>query len=280
MYILKIRISDNCNQDCGYCTTLKGVGGKTELSIENINKYIELYIKEDVCLEITGGEPFLYKDIANFINKVNCKTVNINTNLSMSVNFFSKFVKKVNKKIKVAATYHHGQTDLIEFIKKCKDLDGILEIEEILVMYENKRSLKNYRIMKGFFGRGVVSIEPIINPWLDNRHTDVKTDEEFIKNGYIDLNGDQKKDDILTISEEINNKGKICQIAKKTITIDYDGRTDACTQVYNPKNSGRFNINSEVERVPNEVVCKWDKCLYMDNKFANCKENIENKKTQ
>lgn len=95
---LRISVTDRCNLRCLYCMPEKGVkliSHNDILSYEEITRLINIFKKLGLTkLRITGGEPFVRKEILNLIEDIkdNDTKVNISTNLHCD----SKIILKLN----------------------------------------------------------------------------------------------------------------------------------------------------------------------------------------
>lgn len=57
-----------CNYNCVYCSASKQIANNVALTYENFLKIVRIFQTKKVCkLNITGGEPFLHKDIEKMI---------------------------------------------------------------------------------------------------------------------------------------------------------------------------------------------------------------------
>lgn len=57
-----------CNYNCVYCSASKQIANNVALTYENFLKIVRIFETKKVCkLNITGGEPFLHKDIEKMI---------------------------------------------------------------------------------------------------------------------------------------------------------------------------------------------------------------------
>jgi radical SAM protein with 4Fe4S-binding SPASM domain len=103
LWLISMRITDRCNHRCAIC----GQFGSKGYNVEGTNKVlgevpVETYMKmvDEVChlkphIYITGGEPFLYKDLIPLVRYMKSKglTVQIVTNGSL-LEFFAEDVVK------------------------------------------------------------------------------------------------------------------------------------------------------------------------------------------
>jgi len=71
---LRLAVTDRCNLRCTYCMpeNVRYVNKKELLSFEEMYRLVQLLSTMGISkIRITGGEPFLRKDISNFIRKIN-----------------------------------------------------------------------------------------------------------------------------------------------------------------------------------------------------------------
>ena len=95
-----------CNFKCPYCTihAMKRAGNIQATWQDWVKAFNRL---DPEIMDITGGEPFLNKNLVDIINGLNCK-IGLTTNLSQSI---LEFVQKVSprKVISMTLSYHPSQ---------------------------------------------------------------------------------------------------------------------------------------------------------------------------
>lgn len=92
-------ITNKCNYKCKYCIFNSGICNDTELTYEDIKKVIDaLKAKNFKYLKITGGEPFIRKDIIDILKYASDKdmVVDISTNASLINKSMIKYLKDIN----------------------------------------------------------------------------------------------------------------------------------------------------------------------------------------
>jgi len=92
-------ITNKCNYKCKYCIFNSGVCKDAELTYEDIKKVIDdLKVKNFKYLKITGGEPFIRKDIIDILRYASDKDmfVDISTNASLITKSMIKYLKDIN----------------------------------------------------------------------------------------------------------------------------------------------------------------------------------------
>src|SRR3989339_1506852 len=123
MIIFSWDIHWTCNYDCPYCWWHNNW---TELALQNYypgtEKLVETWERiykmcGRVKLNLLGGEPLIYPDIASILDKiVELHEVEMTTNLSIGAGDLEK-IKSLNK-ITIGATFHPSFTSLSEFVDK------------------------------------------------------------------------------------------------------------------------------------------------------------------
>ena len=110
-----------CNYDCSYCIshdvnhpTLKR---SPEEIIDGIKFLISFYPdKKRKTLVLLGGEPFLYKPIAEVLNELtNLLPIYVLTNLSVSKNYLDKL--DYNNNLNISCSFHPEFSDPIKFVR-------------------------------------------------------------------------------------------------------------------------------------------------------------------
>ena len=80
---------EHCNNSCRFCSTSSPFAGKQTYSADAFLPWLELLTREGIefsSIAITGGEPFLHRDLFGFISKLNehfpHKQIGLTTNFS------------------------------------------------------------------------------------------------------------------------------------------------------------------------------------------------------
>lgn len=114
-----------CNYRCPYCWWH---GRWEDISAHNYypgaQKLVETWTRiyklyGPVCIDISGGEPFLYPGLLEFISEITkYHTLTINTNLSFKAEEMIEKVKNNRNKIRLNATFHPLFADFDMFAEK------------------------------------------------------------------------------------------------------------------------------------------------------------------
>lgn len=92
-------ITNKCNYKCKYCIFNSGVCNDDELTYEEVKRVIDQLKKKDFkYLKITGGEPFIRKDIIDILKYASDKDmiVDVSTNASLINESMIKTLKDIN----------------------------------------------------------------------------------------------------------------------------------------------------------------------------------------
>jgi len=98
---LRVAVTDRCNLRCFYCMPEEGINYLPRhelLSYEELLRLIEVFSELGISkVRLTGGEPFVRKDIMNFIENINkisgVKSIHITTNGVFAHQYLDDFEK-------------------------------------------------------------------------------------------------------------------------------------------------------------------------------------------
>ena len=98
---LRLAVTDRCNLRCFYCMPERGIqftDRKELLSYEEMRRIVQFLVSMGIeKLRITGGEPFVRKDMMDFLSAVsklkNLRKINITTNGTLTENLVPEFKK-------------------------------------------------------------------------------------------------------------------------------------------------------------------------------------------
>lgn len=147
-------LTNNCNLKCLHCYANAGEKNIQDLDIKNIYSFIDGISKKGCKeLQLTGGEPFLRKDIWEIVSHI--KTLNIDcieifTNLTLvtknDINLMKEHGVKIattflgpNEEIHDSITQRKGSfANLISSVEKIQNYDIPLQVA-IIVMRQNEK---------------------------------------------------------------------------------------------------------------------------------------------
>lgn len=132
-------VTNVCNYECSYCNAVPGQGELLKsnklvpsndqdawkqvlnrLSIKKIGKF---------DIQLLGGEPTIHPNFNTIINdlvdNVNCKEIEVFTNLSRGRKFLSELVTTSGSKLRFIASYHPEYFSS-GYVKKIVELNGVL----------------------------------------------------------------------------------------------------------------------------------------------------------
>lgn len=190
-----IELNQNCNLNCEYCF-YKDYGRKNEaLTVENL---IEKNIQNYDVIYLTGGEPFLNKDIKNilfYLNKIN-KKVSIYTNgiilnkmndieFKENLNLLDEIVITLDSFNKDYNLRENSEKEVLECIEKIVDFCREKLKVKIGINLYNLEELE--MIVENLLKKGVQSIT--FNLIHDIKKSDksmqISSDDEFTKMFFI-----------------------------------------------------------------------------------------------
>ncbi|MFZ4544088.1 MAG: GTP 3',8-cyclase MoaA [Saprospiraceae bacterium] len=136
---LRLAVTDRCNLRCTYCMPEEGLNWLKKdgiLSFEEMFRISNLLVNAGVDkIRITGGEPFIRKDIDKFIGKLasidKLKDIAITTNGTLTAPYISQFKKwKINS---CNLSLDALDSDIFFGITKRNDLDKVLDTIDLLL---------------------------------------------------------------------------------------------------------------------------------------------------
>ena len=173
-YIVHWRPTDMCNYDCSYCEPSNHLA-INKARLPNVDTLIKAAKKirdsvpddKSILVYITGGEPFLIKDVHKWFNWMgeNKMRVGIFTNGSLPLRMYD-YSKESFKNINIKISFHPESADIdkiVDFVKMIKDNGGNVEIRAMLAqglfnkIFELERKITDTLIVK-------VPVYPLHNP--------------------------------------------------------------------------------------------------------------------
>lgn len=154
--IINWRITLNCNFNCLYCGTHNNKKDFPSLkNLKDIVDFINELNREDIEINITGGEATTHPDFFNlleYIAEVFSKskthyTIRLFSNLSKPVSFYDKFFKILqDSKIRsdIFASFHKEFINLISFIEKYEYLNIKYKIVPFAFMLHSNKCAQSF----------------------------------------------------------------------------------------------------------------------------------------
>lgn len=181
---LRIAVTDRCNLRCFYCMPEEGINylpRKELLTYEELIQFTSIVAKLGVNkIRITGGEPFLRKDLTTFISNLNqipgIDSIHITTNGVLAGEYIHQFeeigIKSVNLSLDTL------DKEKFKLITRRDELDNVMSTLDALV----EKNIKTKINMVVMDGKNTNDILPMID--LSKRlPVDVRLIEEMPFNG-------------------------------------------------------------------------------------------------
>ncbi len=133
---VEIHVTDKCPHDCVFCSVKKHPFPNP--SLNEIKKDIIISSKFKKLI-LSGGEPFLRKDLLKIIEFAKAKNryIIIETNLtSLNETLLKKIIKAGVNELKIS--FHSHEKKTYERITKSKGFNSLLKNLELLKQYKNK----------------------------------------------------------------------------------------------------------------------------------------------
>ena len=172
-YIVHWRPTDMCNYDCSYCEPSNHLA-INKAKLPDVNDLIKASKKirdavpadKSVLVYITGGEPFLIKDVHKWFNYMgeNGMRVGIFTNGSLPLRVYD-YSKESFQNINIKISFHPESADIdkiVNFVNMIKDNNGNVEVRAMLAqglfdkIFELEKKLKDTPIYK-------IPVNPLYN---------------------------------------------------------------------------------------------------------------------
>jgi len=139
---LRVAVTDRCNLRCQYCMPEEGikyVERESLLSYEELYRIISLVAAKGIeKIRITGGEPFLRKDLMSFIERINdidgVNSIHLTTNGTLMNEHIPSFTKVGIKSVNLSL----DSIDPKRFhqITRRDDLDKVMESLHLLIEHD------------------------------------------------------------------------------------------------------------------------------------------------
>jgi MoaA/NifB/PqqE/SkfB family radical SAM enzyme len=221
-----------CNYKCSYCPVvtkydLAGIWGhSSELTARQWHDALERL--PPTAIYITGGEPFLYRDLPELINGMSAKhsLVGMVTNLSVPVHVY----RRIESRIHLNASFHREFTTQEDFIEKIRALKDHFHLcVNIVATPENLPVLENIRSV---FGDHEIDLH--VDPYLDPefRYT---AEQRQVLDRYIRPDRSAQAD---TTFDDFSTKQ--CSAGRNYIHLSPDGGVYTCSSGLGYLNSPQY----------------------------------------
>ncbi|GJQ61758.1 MAG: hypothetical protein SCALA702_08110 [Melioribacteraceae bacterium] len=250
----------NCNLDCDYCFDSKKEFNSEyrEINIDAVMNFLRSSVYK-YRIGLTGGEPFLIRNIIEFCEEVTTAghIISINSNLlSPKLVEFERKIDPANV-LFIHASYHH------------RELEKFNRLEKYLLHYKllEKSGFNIYAEAVLYPGDIGVLREVEIN--LNNLGIKLKF-APYIGRYEGDWYPDSYSDDLLRqfniapeIKEHFSQKGEICNAGYSAAIVDPDGDVRVC---FNYKEK-LGNITEAINWNEEPLICQHKKCGCPLNKY-------------
>ena len=303
-----------CNYQCKYCSFSKFINKKQKNIFLNLS-YLENFLitlyklkKQDIYIELIGGEPTLDKQLIQFSNNIYKYYPNIRvglyTNFSQDIFLYQQLIKN---NVNITITWHSQHNDIFNtnFIDKLKMLpeSSFSNNVDIHVMFEYNNiyeSISMFKILKekynstelrlldhdfltkqiyfldnAFYTKKQLKLySNIINKYPTNiDKTTIKITKYNGTTEFFSVN------DIYTRSDFYMFKNWICDAGYKYMYIDINGNIYPCLAYCEEKTNiigNIFNINDIMFK---KHICKFEKCpCVWEAQKTTIQQYIKNKK--
>ncbi len=269
-------ITFRCTYSCSYCPFCsKQSNFPQQFPIEcekSGEEWIEALKKiPPTSFYISGGEPFLYKDLPYIINNLPDKhsIIGIITNLSMPISVY----EKVSKKIHLNVSFHREFVNETDFIEKILALKNRFHINVNIVATE-----ENFDFIKNkihIFDKNEIPYH--IDPLVDNAN---KIHEYSIEYKELLKKYLEKSRTIKTEEKLAQKIPKKCSAGRNYYNLLPNGNALVCSRIIDYKYSpfiqeevdesaclgnifdGSFYLNSD------DCICKYDCIAHCDRDYA------------
>lgn len=137
--IFIIRITEMCNNNCNFCSTLSTRQTKRVLSFEYIKKLIDNYADENTFLEITGAEPTTHENFFDIIKYADKKFKHISIISNARIFCYEHNIEKLKdiKGISIKSSLHGHNSEIHDSLTCAKG-----SFDQALLSFKNISSAK------------------------------------------------------------------------------------------------------------------------------------------
>ncbi|MGM0609254.1 MAG: radical SAM/SPASM domain-containing protein [Candidatus Muiribacteriota bacterium] len=302
---INLVITNKCNSKCRTCNTWKKkTNDSDELSYEEYAKIFKNMPKEVCWLSITGGEPFLKKDIINLVdlainNLSGLKMVNISTNGLNRKNLmkFLQYTKKIpsinfllNFSLDGPEKIHNHIRNVDNAYRKCLDLfyeakKKSVKQKNIDIKIQTTVSKFNVDALEEFinFFRNDISVVTIFHKGAIYKNFVQKNDIKFNKKAsylfkknmnILPLNTSHYlkylyTKNLITYLDPHKKKKIDCVALKNSFTMYYNGDIFPCV-IWNKKVGNLRDFNYNITNLLNTTFSKKIKQDIQDHRCPGC----------
>lgn len=279
-------LSNVCNYSCSYCdpTLYDGSSGQPDLE-KSINFFNNLAKQKPggKLLQLTGGEPTVWKHLPEFLQKIdNSYFVQITTNASRTIRWWESLLEKTNRLDRVSISVHLEYANKEHIFNVVELLNSKIEITvNILASTANWNKVEEFaEYFKNKNINANVMIKPIRTHGLKNAIEYTNYQLEFIKNfqhsrtgksitrkvpAHFVIDGkDIRYKDALNIIATDNHKfkGWKCYFGQNRFVIWYNGDIYGA-MCSTARNNILGNINTDFSPLQESKICEDEYCSCM-----------------
>ena len=242
-----------CNLKCFYCKQNHSLGSN-RIPPELNNELGKLGVIDTFA--ITGGEPLLMENLAEFINSLNAKMIILFTNATLVTSKFIDTIK--DKNLHFHITYHYAGVDLGDFIIKTSMIGEKFRVGIRAVLHPS--------LTEDFIKKVSDSI-----PLQWKSYIGVYQDIRYPNKEYVNRYKEYLKEidnKIINNQCQISWRGKKCTAGKDIIFIFYNGDVYRCNTLLDRTLgnifSGEYKLLDEAEECPADIC----KCYHQGQMYA------------
>jgi len=264
-----------CNYRCPYCwwhgRWQELAGCHRNLSTnEWLGYWKNIYDKYGAAqIEVVGGEPFIYPDFVNLIEKLSAMhTIRITTNLSTNIDAFLEMINP--SRVKINPTFHPTFSDFNTFIKKCIALrdKGFTENVNYLAYPPQIKFIPGY---KAKFNRESLALT-VMTFWGEYNGKDYPASYTEEEKEIISIALGKRNNQEFQLVPKKMVKGKSCAAGYRYAVIQTDGTVLRCGgSGLNEKIGNFFDENFSLQAAPSACSAEHCKC----NEWAELLEDEE-----
>jgi MoaA/NifB/PqqE/SkfB family radical SAM enzyme len=280
-------ITQRCNYSCSYCESYNNTDPTQFRTLEEYSKAIE-YIKtyfdnKNARIDILGGEPILFKQWAELLNKIHevGLVANLTTNLSLNFKTLEKKIEKLKPLNCIDVSWHTQFSDDEKMLKNIKLLYETGHLRSISILGDKRywaRVVKAYNDTK-FTGIAEISFikdesagkKNVANKLYEYSEEEVKyirsttlNHKKVSKTQITYVNGQQE---VFSSIQEFfekgitNFKGMKCEIGQLKLHIKQNGDVYPSACFLNHPQARLGNVFKENVIKPNKpITCPFSFC--------------------